>query len=201
MSDEERFAELPNGVRICYRSYGPPAGEAILLIAGLGLQLTSWPQALVAALTAAGYRIIAPDNRDAGRSSSIATPPPGKLQVLLARPPADNYSIDDMADDMSQLLHLLGVKAAHVVGMSMGGMIGQSLAARHAERVLSLTSIFSTTGARNVGQPALSTLWRIGKRPPRTSEEAVEHFVAMMRHIGDPSLPGIESVWSDYASR
>jgi pimeloyl-ACP methyl ester carboxylesterase len=201
MSDDDRFAELPKGVRICYRSYGPPARETIVLIAGLGLQLTSWPEALVAALSAAGYRVIAPDNRDAGRSSSIGTPPPGKLQILLARPPADNYAIEDMADDLSQLLRLLGVKAAHVVGMSMGGMIGQSLAARHPEQVLSLTSIFSTTGARNVGQPALSTFWRLGKPAPRTSEEAVERFVAMMRHIGDPAVPGIESMWSDYASR
>src|SRR5436190_22180688 len=119
MSNEDRFAELPKGVRLCYRSYGPPAGppagEAILLIAGLGLQLTSWPPALVAALTGAGYRVIAPDNRDAGRSSSIGTRPPGKLQILLARPPAENYAIEDMADDLSQLLRLLGVEAAHAV--------------------------------------------------------------------------------------
>jgi len=197
---EDRFAELPGGLRICYRSYGPPEGEAILLIAGLGLQLTSWPRALVAALTGAGYRVIAPDNRDAGRSSSIRTPPPGKLQVLLKRPPPENYALEDMTEDMSQLLRVLGVKAAHVVGMSMGGMIGQNLAASHPGQVLSLTSIFSTSGARNVGQPALSTVWRMGKPAPRTSAEAVERFVGTMRHIGDPGVPGIESAWSEYAA-
>ena len=200
MNDDDRFAELPGGIRLCYRSYGPPEGEAILLIAGLGLQLTSWPRALVAALTGAGYRVIAPDNRDAGRSSSIRTRPPGKLQVLLKRPPAENYALEDMAEDMSRLLRVLGVKAAHVVGMSMGGMIGQALAATHPAQVLSLTSIFSTTGARNAGQTALSTVWRMGKPAPRTSAEAVELYVAMMRHVGDPGVPGIESVWSEYAA-
>ncbi len=200
MSDEDRFADLPGGIRLCYRAYGPADGKAILLIAGLGLQLTSWPRQLIAALAAAGYRVIAPDNRDAGRSSSIRTPPPGRLQLLLARPPAENYSVEDMAEDMSQLLSALGAGAAHVVGMSMGGMIGQSLAARHPEQVLSLVSIFSTTGDRRIGQPALSTLWRLGKPAPRTRAEAVERFAAMMRHIGDPAVPGIEAEWSEYAS-
>ena len=200
MNGEDRFAELPSGLRLCYRSYGAADGQAILLVAGLGLQLTSWPRAMVEAFTAAGYRVIAPDNRDVGRSSPIRTPPPGKLQLLLKRPPAENYDIDAMADDMAQLLRLLGVSAAHVVGMSMGGMIGQSLAARYPGQVLSLTSIFSTSGAAGVGQTAFSTLWRLGKPAPRTRAEAVESFVAMMRHVGDPGVPGVESAWSEYAS-
>jgi non-heme chloroperoxidase len=198
---EDRFADLSDGLRICYRTYGAPERETILLIAGLGLQLISWPQDFISALVGEGYQVIAPDNRDAGRSSKLKTRPPGKLDLFLRRAPAENYDLNDMADDMSRLLTSLRVPAAHVVGMSMGGMIGQNFAARHPEQVRSLVSIFSTTGAKNVGQPAFSTVWRMGRPAPRSSAEAVERFVGMMRHIGDPTVPGIEAAWSDYAAR
>jgi pimeloyl-ACP methyl ester carboxylesterase len=114
--------------------------------------------------------------------------------------PADNYSLEDMAGDTISLLDHLGIARAHLVGMSMGGMIAQAIAAQHAERVASLTSIFSTTGHRRVGQPALSTLWRIARAPsPRTQDEAVRRHADMMRHIGDPASADIEREWRDYA--
>lgn len=198
---QDQFLELPDGLTICYRTYGSPSGRPLLLIAGLGLQLMSWPEPFVQALVSSGHWVIAPDNRDAGKSSHLKTRPPGKLRQVLAWAPADNYSLDDMADDMARLLQHLNVAAAHVVGMSMGGMIAQTLASRRPMRVLSLTSIFSTTGARNVGQPALSTMWRMGKSAPRTSDAAVDRYVALMKHVGDPTAPAIEAAWTDYALR
>lgn len=199
--DQNRFVTLPDGLKICYRTHGAPSGTPLLLIAGLGLQLISWPEALIEALVAAGHRVIAPDNRDAGRSSNMTTRPPDKMRQLLAWAPVDNYSLDDMADDMARLLHHLDVSSVHVVGMSMGGMIAQTLASRRPELVRSLTSIFSTTGARTVGQPAMSTILKMGRTPPRSSSEAVAGYIAIMRHIGDPTAPGIEAAWSGYALR
>lgn len=200
VADTDHFVDLPNGIRMCYGRNGPATGEAVLLVAGLGLQRTYWPAEFMQGLLLAGYQVITPDNRDAGRSSHMRTRPPGKLRQFLARPPADNYRIEDMADDMAYLLQALGFQRVHVVGMSMGGMIAQALAARHPHCVMSLTSIFSTTGCRTVGQPAPSTIWQIATSSPgRTSRDAAHRYVAMLRHIGEQHSPGIEAVWTAYA--
>lgn len=197
----DKFVQTPEGVLLCYRDSGRAGGTPVLLLAGLGLQLISWPGNFVNAFTKAGCRVITLDNRDVGRSSRIKTAPPSRWRQLLARPPKENYSLEDMADNVASLLRHLQLTAAHVVGMSMGGMIGQALAARHPQTVASLTSIFSTTGAREVGQPARSTLMRIARSStPRSNAQAVQQHVTMMRHIGDAKDPDIEYVWSNYAS-
>ncbi len=200
-SSRERFTELDDGLRLCWRCFGSDTAPAVLLVAGLALQLIAWPQAFVQGLVDAGLRVITPDNRDSGLSSQVPTPPPGRLRQLLWMSPADNYTLDDMADDMAALLERVGVERAHVVGMSMGGMIAQCLAARHPARVRSLCSIFSTTGSRLVGQPAPSTIARMLKPAPRTLDEAVQQYVAMMHHIGNPDEPGAPAEWADYARR
>ncbi|MXN78037.1 alpha/beta fold hydrolase [Burkholderia sp. 4701] len=184
--DEARdaFCDTPTGVRLCYRTYGPDTGEPLLLIAGLSLQLTSWPPGLVDGLVRCGYRVIVFDNRDVGRSSRIAQQPPGLMRQFLRRPLRAAYDLRDMAADTIGLLDHLHVACAHLVGMSMGGMIGQIIAATHPQRTLSLTSIFSTTGARHVGQPASSTLSMLIKPPPRDREDAVQRYSRMMAHIG-----------------
>jgi pimeloyl-ACP methyl ester carboxylesterase len=198
---DERFADLPNGTRLCWASHGDEAHPPVLLIAGLGLQLVYWPEALIRALTQAGHRVIVFDNRDAGRSTRAEAAPPSKWQQLLRAAPADAYALEDMAEDTALLMRHLGLDDAHVVGMSMGGMIGQALAAHHAPRVRSLTSIFSTTGHRRVGQPAPSTLWRLASaRRPTTVHEAVQGYEAMMEHIGDPTVPDARRQWADYAA-
>jgi pimeloyl-ACP methyl ester carboxylesterase len=188
-ADGERFCELPTGIRLCYRVDGPDDGEPLLLIAGLAIDLTSWPQRLVDGFAERDFRVVRFDNRDVGRSSFVGTPPPTRLQQLLARPRPDAYDLGDMAGDALGLLDALAVERAHVVGMSMGGMIGQTLAARHPDRVATLTSIFSTTGSRRVGQPARSTVARLARPPARTREEAVTQHLAMLRHIGSASFP------------
>jgi len=187
--DTERAVDLPAGPRICYRVDGPDDGTPLLLIAGLGLDLTSWPQRMVDGFVERGFRVVRLDNRDAGRSSRIGNPPPGRLRQLLARPRPDAYDLADMAADTVGLLDALGIERVHLFGMSMGGMIAQTVAARHPARVLSLTSIFSTTGHRRVGQPARSTLLRLAKSPARTVEESVERHLAMLGHIGSSVFP------------
>jgi pimeloyl-ACP methyl ester carboxylesterase len=197
----DRFADLPGGFRICYRCFGEARDKPVLLIAGLGLQLISWPDSFIAGLVAQGHFVIAPDNRDAGRSSNAATPPPGRLRQLMGWPPAENYSLDDMADDMVRLVRHLALARVHLVGMSMGGMIIQTIAARHPERVHSLTSIFSTTGAAGVGQPERSTLLKLARSAPRNVDESARGYADLMMHIGNPAVPGIEAVWEAYARR
>ncbi len=198
--DTERAVDLPAGPRICYRVDGPDDGTPLLLIAGLGLDLTSWPQRMVDGFVERGFRVVRLDNRDAGRSSRIGNPPPGRLRQLLARPRPDAYDLADMAADTVGLLDALDIGQVHLLGMSMGGMIAQTVAARHPARVLSLTSVFSTTGHRRVGQPASSTLLRLAKAPARTVEESVERHLAMLGHIGSSVFPPDEEVERAWAT-
>ena len=196
----DRFVDLPAGPRLCHRVDGPDDGTPLLLIAGLGLDLTSWPQRMVDGFVERGFRVVRLDNRDAGRSSRIDSPPPGRLRQLLARPRPDAYDLADMAADTVGLLDALGIERVHLLGMSMGGMIAQTVAARHPTRVLSLTSVFSTTGDRRVGQPARSTLLRLAKAPARTVEESVERHLAMLGHIGSSVFPPDEEVERAWAT-
>lgn len=179
----DRFCELPTGVRLCYRVTGDEAGEPVLLIAGLGLQLTSWPKTMVDDLKSRGYRLITLDNRDVGRSTKVAAPPPAVWRQALRKPRPDAYDLNDMAADTIAVLDHLGVASAHVVGMSMGGMIAQQIAAWHPQRVRSLTSIFSTTGAAKVGQPKLLTMLRLMAPPARTKEQFIARYHGMIKHI------------------
>lgn len=185
----DQFVDLPAGPRICFRVDGPPDGEPLLLLAGLGLDLTSWPEDFVAGYADRGFRVIRLDNRDAGRSDRIPARSPGRLRQALARPRPDAYDLTDMAADAIGVLDHLGVERVHLVGMSMGGMIAQTVAARHPHRVTTLTSVFSTTGHRRVGQPALSTLLRMMQRPGATVEESVARHLAMTGHLTGPGSP------------
>lgn len=198
---EERFVTLPNGVSLCYSEHGSATAPAVVLVVGLGLQLVYWPAPLIQRLVVSGLRVICFDNRDAGRSSRSTTPHPSQFQQLRGKAPANCYGLEDMADDTALLLDHLGLDNAHFVGMSMGGMIAQTLAYRHPHRVVSLASIFSTTGHRSVGQPAYSTLWRIARaKAPRAQAQAEANFSAIMRHIGDGTAPDAESHWREYAA-
>ena len=198
----DQFADLPNGIRLCYRCYGQPEQPAIVLIAGLGLQLVSWPLALIDGLVQAGFYVITPDNRDIGQSTHLTQMPPPRWRMLLRWLPAGHYQIRDMADDVALLLDHLGIAHAHVLGMSMGGMIAQDFAAQHPDKVLSLTSIFSTTGNPRVGKAAGSTILRMMfSKPATTLDAAQNNYVRMMRHIGNPKVPGIEDVWRDYIAQ
>lgn len=197
---QERIARLTNGLDLCYRSHGDEQAPAVLLIIGLGLQLVYWPQALIDSLVARGLRVVCFDNRDAGRSSRCHSPHPSTWQQLRGRAPLGAYGLEDMADDSVLLLDQLGIRQAHLVGMSLGGMIAQTVAYRYPERVRSLSSIFSSTGHRKVGQPAASMLMRMAfAKRPTSASEAVAAYLASMRHIGGPATPEAEARWAAYA--
>ena len=198
----DQFADLPNNQRICYRTYGLSNRPSIVLIAGLGLQMLSWPMALIEGLVAEGLHVIILDNRDMGRSGYGSLPPPPRWRLFLRNVPSGHYQIKDMAQDVALLLDHLDIDSAHIAGMSMGGMIAQTLASHYPDKVRSLTSIFSTTGNQRVGQPAGSTILRmLLGRPAQTLQEAQDKYVAMMRHIGNYKVPGIEAAWRNYIAQ
>lgn len=188
--EQDQFVDVGAGVRLCYRTHGDPEHPTILLVHGLGMQLVAWPQAFVDALVDRGFHVVRFDNRDIGRSSQARGPAPRTLSLALRRGwhPAQ-YSLDDMALDTSGLVTELGLGAVHVVGVSMGGMIAQMLAARHPGQVASLTSIMSMTGARGSGRPAISTWLRMASPPARHREAHVSAFLAISRHIGSQGFP------------
>ncbi len=179
----DQFVDLPHGVRLCYRLEGDPAGTPLVLIAGLSIDLMSWPPALVDGLVQRGFFVIRFDNRDVGRSSRMTSKPLGTLRLMTSRARQDGYDLADMARDTVALLDRLGVEKAHFAGMSMGGMIAQTVAARWPDRIETLTSIFSTTGAPGVGQPALSTRLRMAAPPATTREAFIKSQLAIARHI------------------
>ncbi|KHT54063.1 alpha/beta hydrolase [Alteromonas marina] len=196
----EQYVTLKSGDRFCYAEHGVGNTDTIVLIVGLGLQLVYWPNALIERLVASGFRVICFDNRDAGRSVRSDTPHPSLLQQLRGRSPKGAYGLERMAEDTAELLEALNITSAHIAGMSMGGMIAQTLASLHPEKVTSMTSIFSTTGSRKVGQPSYSTLWRLARAKAPTSEkDAVKNYQAMMTHIGDVAAKGAVNQWHQYA--
>jgi pimeloyl-ACP methyl ester carboxylesterase len=185
---EERFCEVGGGIRLCYDTFGDPADPPLLLVMGLGTQMIAWHEDFCERLVGEGFHVIRYDNRDIGRSTHMeGAPTPTIPQLLMRRPPAA-YRLEDMAGDAAGLLDGLGIPAAHVAGASMGGMIAQTLAASRPERVLSLASIMSTTGARMAGQPALRVMPIFLRRPPGGRDAFVDHTVTLFETIGSSGI-------------
>ncbi|HEU4973767.1 MAG TPA: alpha/beta hydrolase [Baekduia sp.] len=197
----ERLCPVGRDVTLCYEAFGDPADPTVLLVAGLGQQLVSWPEPLCEALVARGLHVVRFDNRDVGRSSRATSRAPTAPQMLLRRFPLGQYDLSDLAADAAGLIAALGLGPAHVVGMSMGGMIGQVLAAEHPHRVRSLVSIMSTTGARRTGRPAPSTMRLLLAKPVAEREAAIARTVRMFRHIGSHGFPFDEAAVRDVAAR
>jgi len=183
-----------NGIQLHYDEQG--SGEPMLLIMGLAAQMIAWPPPMLDALQAKGFRVIRFDNRDIGLSTKTDAPRPRRKDVLAAAASArfakSDYLLSDMADDAAGLLDALGIGSAHVVGVSMGGMIAQELTIRHPEKVRSLTSIMSNTGDRRQGRPAttfLPALRRSMMAPPaETLDQAVDMGVLAWRQISGPQF-------------
>jgi len=187
-----------NGITLHYDEHGDPAAPPLLLIMGFAMQMTHWPQELIDALVARGFRVIRHDNRDIGLSHKFhGVRGPGLVRMLLAnalgltiRAP---YALADMADDSASLLDALGIARAHVVGASMGGMIAQHFAARHPGKVLSLTSVMSSTGHRKLPKSTREAQKVLIRRPKGTDEEAlIAHGMWAARTIGSPGYPAAE---------
>lgn len=181
-------AVAANGITIEYQEQGQ--GDPLLLIMGLGGQLVDWPQGLVDTFATAGFRVIRFDNRDAGLSTEFDWEPPSRRQnigmQIMGRAPEVGYDLSDMADDAAALLDVLEIDAAHVVGVSMGGMIGQLLAFHHPDRVLTLTSIMSNTGDRRHGIISPRVLAKFLKHAP-TRETAAVDGTELYRHFAGPA--------------
>jgi pimeloyl-ACP methyl ester carboxylesterase len=178
-----------NGIEIAYEEFGDRSDPTMLLIMGLGVQMLGWDEELCLMLAARGFRVVRFDNRDAGRSTRIdAGPRANVLAAVAGDLRSASYKLEDMADDCAGLLDHLGVQAAHLVGASQGGMIAQTLAIRRPERVLSLTSIMSTTGNMRVGQPHPEALPALLNRPPANREGFEDFVVRAWRVIGSPGF-------------
>ena len=149
----ERFATTSDGLQICFQTIGDPSDEAALLIMGLGGPMTWWDPDFCVLLASKGFFVIRYDNRDTGKSSKVRhrIRRPDVVKAFVGRPIDAPYTLSTMGEDALAILDELGIARAHVCGVSMGGMIAQALAIEHPERVASLVSIMSTTGARRVG--------------------------------------------------
>jgi pimeloyl-ACP methyl ester carboxylesterase len=180
-----------NGIDLAYDSFGDGADEAILLISGLGTQMIRWTVPFWEVLAARGYRVIRFDNRDTGRSTHLHQCPPPDFGALAAalmagQRPEVSYTLHDMAADAIGLLDALAISRAHAVGRSMGGMIAQIMASEHPGRVLSLTSIMSSTGNPMLPQAAPDVMAMMTcPAPDPVSDEAgfLAHRLAFARRI------------------
>ncbi|MBT0566937.1 alpha/beta fold hydrolase [Williamsia sp. CHRR-6] len=195
---EDRFLTLSTGIRLCFRdsagdhrsgSTSDAGTETVLLIGGLGEDLTTWSQSYVSRLIAANHRVVRADNRDSGRSTFASTRPPALWRQALGVARSDAYTLADMGADLVELLDLLDVGRVHLIGRSMGGMIAQTIALMAPHRVASLTSVYSTTGAKDVGRPALSTMALMAAPAPRTRVGFVRNHLRMTDHLAGRAHP------------
>jgi pimeloyl-ACP methyl ester carboxylesterase len=184
-----------NGIELEYEVAGPEGGEPLLLIMGLGAQMTRWPSAFIDKLAAKGLRVIRYDNRDVGLSSKLTGTPdfPALFKALgEGAKPDVPYLLDDMARDAVGLMDALEISRAHIVGASLGGMVAQLVAADHPERTLSLTSIMSTTGNRALppaSPEAMAVINDRGPDPLTDFEAYLDHAVKGAVVVGSPGYP------------
>jgi pimeloyl-ACP methyl ester carboxylesterase len=179
-----------NGIEIHHETIGDPADPTMLLIMGLGTQMIGWDIEFCRSLADRGFHVVRYDNRDVGLSTHFDEPIDlfALLGSFAGGPPVEvPYLLTDMAADAAGLLDHLDVEQAHVVGVSMGGMIAQTLAIEHADRVLTLTSIMSTTGDPDVGAPTAEAMQAIMAPPATTREEAADTFVMHAHTWGSPA--------------
>ena len=174
---------VSTGITLEYEVHGE--GDPLLLVMGLGGQLVAWPSSFIAGLVDRGFKVITFDNRDIGLSTKVDAAPPTKLQSAMfsisRRFAKSAYLLSDMAKDAVGLLDALNIERAHVVGMSMGGMIAQTMAIEHPSRVRSLTSIMSTTGNPRVGRPKTSVVVRALKLTGGSKETFADRQAALFK--------------------
>ncbi len=188
-----------NGIDICYEIFGSANAEPMLLIMGLGAQMVLWDDDFCRQLAARGFHVIRFDNRDMGKSSHLSggsrlTPMELLKLRFLKIPVAAPYNLHDMARDTMGLMDALGIKSAHVVGMSMGGMIAQEIAISFPQRMRSLTSIMSTTGNPRIPPPSRAALALLMEPAPTTKEEFLARFQKTWKVLRVGSFPEDEAL-------
>jgi pimeloyl-ACP methyl ester carboxylesterase len=187
MSAAEKFVTA-NGLTLCCQSFGRPGDPALVLIMGMGAQMIGWDEDFCAAIAGRGFHVVRFDNRDAGRSTrfdfaGIPHVPTAMTLAWMRLPVPAPYLMYDMALDVVGLLDALGIHGAHLVGASMGGAIAQTLAIHFPERVLSITSIMSTTGDPDLPPPQSWALAAVMQPAPREREAYVEHYVTTWKRM------------------
>ncbi len=185
----EQFCDVGGAMRLCYETFGSDSDPPMLLIMGLGTQMLGWPDEFCEQLAERGFYVVRFDNRDVGRSTRIHGRPPTPGQLLRRRILPVLYTLSDMASDAAGLLRELGLAPAHIVGVSMGGMIAQTVAAQHPESVRSLVSIMSNTGNRWKGQPAFGIYRYLLRAAPTEREAYIDRTVRVFAAIGSHGLP------------
>lgn len=193
--DEMASQVGPAGIDIAYQRLGKSDSPAVLLIMGIAAQSIHWPESFCHALVDGGLQVIRFDNRDSGLSTHLNDAPAPNLRAALAGDlSAVSYTLSDMAADAVGLLDFLDIGKAHVVGASMGGQIAQTLAIEHPDRVRSLTSMMSTTGNMQVGQPSPEVLREVFSGPPAiTRDEVIQQMIRGQRAVGSPGYPSDEN--------
>ena len=189
-------------LEICYETFGATSAPPLLLIMGLASQMLMWDDAFCEQLAARGFRVIRFDNRDIGHSTLMrGAIIPSRWQLLRRNARGAAYTLDEMAADCVGLLDHLKIRAAHVVGASMGGMIAQLVAINHPDRVLSLVSIMSTTGNPRVGKPQPKMMMRLMRKARREREAYIEDHIDTFRAIGSPAYDFEEEYKRERAAR
>jgi len=184
-----------NGIQICYDAFGNPNNPALLMVAGLGMQLIGWDEALCTMLVERGYWVIRYDNRDAGKSTKFdEAGVPDTMAAMQGQSVSAPYLLSDMAADAIGLLDALGIKQAHVLGASLGGMIAQTIAINHPERVLTLTSIMSTTGDMAVSMPKPEGIALLTAPPATNLDSYIQNDLNWASVANGSAFPVDESV-------
>jgi pimeloyl-ACP methyl ester carboxylesterase len=191
-----------NGIELCYQEMGDADGEPLILVMGLATQMLAWDDGFCGLLVERGFRVIRFDNRDIGRSTKIRSAGvPRRVDMMVGRRASAPYLLSDMAADTIGLMDHLGIDSAHVAGASMGGMIVQTMAIEHPERVRSMVSIMSNTGSRWTGMPSRKAMAVLLGRPPRGRQAAIDRAVKTFGVIGSPGYPLDEERLRDVAGR
>ena len=188
----EQFVTTSDGLEICFQTFGDPADEAALLVMGLAGPMTWWDPEFCTLLASKGFFVIRFDNRDTGKSDKVRhrIRRPDVIKAFLGRPVDAPYTLSTMGEDALAILDELGIDKAHLCGVSMGGMIAQTLAIEHSERVLSLVSIMSTTGARYVGYQDAKLFPALLAKRLDGREGYVENSERFWKKIASPAYPG-----------
>ena len=187
-----------NGVELCYDIFGDANAEPMVLIMGLGAQMIFWDDDFCKELAGRGFRVVRFDNRDIGLSTKMSGGKPLtaidflKLRIFKI-PPQASYRLWDMANDVIGLMDLLGIKKAHIVGLSMGGAIAQEIAMNHPNRVLSLTSIMATSGNPKLPNPTKEAMAMLVAPAPKTKDEYFARFAANWKILRGASFPADEA--------
>jgi pimeloyl-ACP methyl ester carboxylesterase len=194
-----------NGIEIEYESFGS-SDEVLVLVMGLGAQMILWDREFCEQLASHGLRVIRFDNRDVGLSThfeSAGVPNVVQMMGELAegKLPESPYSLDDMADDTAGLIDGLGIGPAHVCGASMGGMIAQTVAFRHPDKVKSLTSVMSTTGDPKLPQGKPEVMALLAKAPPADRAGYIDYAVEMWSTVGSPGFAFDEAATRERSGR